>query len=81
VWQRAPQPGWDERLTLQPVPPRQGSWYLPPTRVEGHLIAGLEPRGAIPPFFPATPATEAGKAELGFLMPPLPPVGSPDGGI
>jgi hypothetical protein len=80
VWQRAPRVGWDERLTLQPVPPRQGSWYLPPAQVEGHLVAGVVPAGPLPPAFAAEPATEPAKAELGFLIPPLPPIGAPDAG-
>jgi hypothetical protein len=79
VWLRAPRVGWNERLTLQPVPPRQGQWYLPPARVEGRLIAGVAPAGALPPAFAAEQPTEAAKAELGFLIPPLPPIG-PDGG-
>jgi hypothetical protein len=79
LWQRAPRVGWDERLTLQPVPPRQGSWYMPPTRAEGHLIAGVDAQGSLPPVFASGAPTEPGKTELGFLIPPLPPMG-PDAG-
>jgi hypothetical protein len=79
VWQRAPATGWDERLTLQPVPPRQGSWYLPPTQVEGHLVAGVPLQGTPVLAFTADAPTSADKAELSFLIPPLPRVG-PDAG-
>ncbi|HEY2731026.1 MAG TPA: FecR domain-containing protein [Polyangia bacterium] len=76
LWQRAPKLGWDERLTLQPVPPRQGSWYVAPTRVEAHVLAGV-PQTA-PPLsaFPAVAATDAAKADLSFLVPPLPSGGA-----
>jgi hypothetical protein len=79
LWQRSPGVGWDERLILQPVPPRQGSWYLPPPRVDGHLVAGMPLQGALPPAFGPAEATSADKAELGFLIPPLPRIG-PDAG-
>ena len=41
VWQSAPKLGWEHRLTLTPVPPRQGAWYVAPTRVEARLLVGL----------------------------------------
>jgi FecR protein len=76
LWQRAPKAGWDERLTLQPVPPRQGSWYVAPTRVEAHVLAGVAPTAPRALDFDPTPATDAAKADLTFLVPPLPPVGT-----
>jgi hypothetical protein len=79
LWQRAPRVGWDQRLTLQPVPPRQGSWYLKPTKVEGKLVAGVAIQGTFMPAFTGDAPTEPAKAELGFLIPPLPPIG-PDAG-
>jgi hypothetical protein len=79
LWQRAPRVGWDERLTLQPVPPRQGSWYLPPPQVDGHLIVGAKAQASLTPAFASGPPGEADKAELSFLIPPLPRIG-PDAG-
>jgi FecR-like protein len=76
LWQRAPKLGWDERLTLQPVPPRQGSWYVAPARVDAHLFAGVATQTALAPGFPVTSPTEPGKADLAFLVPPLPPMGA-----
>jgi hypothetical protein len=76
LWQRAPKVGWDVRLTLQPVPPRQGSWYVAPPRVEAHLIAGVPSPGPASPVFPAVPPTDPAKADLSFLVPPLPPIGT-----
>jgi hypothetical protein len=72
----APKAGWDERLTLQPVPPRQGSWYVAPTRVEAHVLVGVAASSALPPAFPQVPAGDPAKADLSFLVPPLPPMGS-----
>jgi hypothetical protein len=80
VWQLAPRAGWNERLTLQPVPTRQGAWYVAPTALASRTILGL-PRAATPPIaFPAAAATEPDKTELGFLLPPLPPI-APEGGF
>jgi hypothetical protein len=76
LWQRAPTVGWDERLTLQPVPPRQGSWYAPPPRVEARVITGVSSPQPAAPAFPAVAATDPQKAELTFLVPPLPPIGT-----
>jgi hypothetical protein len=76
VWQRAPKMGWDERLTLQPVPPRQGSWYVAPTRVEARVLAGVPEAAPPSPAFPSGTATESAKADLSFLVPPLPPIGT-----
>jgi hypothetical protein len=76
LWQHAPNVGWDERLTLQPVMPRQGSWYAPPPRVEAHVLAGIPRTPPAPTGFPAVAATEPTKAELSFLVPPLPPIGT-----
>jgi FecR protein len=76
LYQRAPKAGWDERLTLQPVPPRQGSWYVAPTRVEAHVLAGVAASAALPFAFPRVAAGDPAKAELSFLVPPLPPMGS-----
>jgi hypothetical protein len=76
LWQRAPKLGWDERLTLQPVPPRQGSWYAAPPHVDAHLLAGVPARGALPPSFPTASPAEPGKSDLAFLVPPLPPIGA-----
>jgi hypothetical protein len=76
LYQRAPKAGWDERLTLQPVPPRQGSWYVAPTRVEARMLAGVAPSAALAPAFPQVPATDPAKADLSFLVPPLPPIGT-----
>jgi hypothetical protein len=80
VWQNAPKEGWERRLTLQPVPPRQGSWYSAPTRVDARLLAGVPPLRTLPAAFPPAAATESAKSELAFLVPPLPPIGSPDAG-
>ena len=68
--------GWDERLTLQPVPPRQGSWYAAPPHVDAHLLAGVPAGGALPPSFPTASPAEPGKSDLAFLVPPLPPIGA-----
>ena len=76
LWQRAPKVGWDERLTLQPVPPRQGSWYVAPVRVEAQVLAGVPSAAPAPSSFPTVAAIETAKAELTFLVPPLPPVGT-----
>jgi hypothetical protein len=76
VWQHAPKVGWDERLTLQPVMPRQGSWYAAPTRVDARVLAGVPTTPSGPPAFPAVAATDPTKAELTFLVPPLPPIGT-----
>ncbi len=76
LWQHGPKLGWDERLTLQPVPPRQGSWYVAPTRVEGHVIAGVPSSPQSASAFPTVAATEPAKADLSFLVPPLPPIGT-----
>lgn len=76
LWQRAPKVGWNERLTLQPVPPRQGSWYVAPLRVEAHVLAGVPTPPQAASVFPVTPSLEASKSDLSFLVPPLPPVGT-----
>jgi hypothetical protein len=76
LWLHAPKKGWDERLTLQPVPPRQGSWYVAPPRVEAHVLAGVPTTAPPAPAFDPVAATESAKAELSFLVPPLPPVGT-----
>jgi hypothetical protein len=76
LWQHAPKAGWDDRLTLQPVMPRQGSWYVAPPRVEARVLAGVPSAPAGPSAFPAVPATDPTKAELSFLVPPLPPIGT-----
>jgi hypothetical protein len=76
LWQHAPKVGWDERLTLQPVPPRQGSWYVAPTRVEAHVLAGVPSAAPTAPAFPNVAATDPAKADLTFLVPPLPPFGT-----
>ena len=75
LWLRAPKLGWDERLTLQTVPPRQGAWYVAPARVDAHLFAGVATMATLAPGFPPTSPTEPGKADLAFLVPPLPPMG------
>jgi hypothetical protein len=72
LWQRSPKLGWDERLALQPVPPRQGAWYLAPARVNPQMIVGVAPQGPLPIVFTAAPAIESGKADLQLLIPPLP---------
>jgi hypothetical protein len=76
LWQREPKAGWDERLTLQPVPPRQGSWYVAPTSVEAHVLVGVPASASPPPVFPTVAATDPAKADLTFLVPPLPPIGT-----
>ena len=76
LWQRAPKIGWDERLTLQPVPERQGSWYLAPERVVARVLAGVPSAPPAPPAFASVAATDPSKAELTFLVPPLPPIGT-----
>jgi ferric-dicitrate binding protein FerR (iron transport regulator) len=76
LWQRAPKLGWDERLTLQPVPERQGSWYVAPTRVQAHVLAGVPPAAPAAPQFPAVAATDPAQADLTFLVPPFPPIGT-----
>jgi hypothetical protein len=76
LWLHAPKVGWDERLTLQPVPPRQGSWYVAPSRVDARVLAGVPPAGQAPAAFPPIAATDPQKADLVFLVPPLPPVGT-----
>jgi hypothetical protein len=77
----APKAGWEQRLTLQPVPPRQGSWYVAPTQVQASLLSGVAGRSRLPLAFASTPAVESAKAELAFLVPPLPPIGPPDAGM
>ncbi len=77
VWQRAPNVGWDERLTLQPVPPRQGAWYLAPPQVDGHLVAGAPSVAAMPAMLGAPAPTEPENADLVFLVPPPPPTDAP----
>jgi hypothetical protein len=77
VWSRAPSVGWDERLTLQPVPPRQGAWYLAPPQVEARLIAGVPPSAAVPTMLGSLAPTEPENADLAFLVPPLPPADAP----
>jgi len=77
LWQPAPKVGWDERLTLQPVMPRQGSWYAAPPRVvEARVLAGVPTTPPGPAAFPTVAATDPTKAELSFLVPPLPPIGT-----
>jgi hypothetical protein len=76
LWQRAPKAGWDVRLTLQPVPPRQGAWYVAPPRVDAQVIVGVPSPAPAPPEFPAVAATDPQKADLTFLVPPLPPIGT-----
>jgi hypothetical protein len=76
LWQRAPKVGWDVRLTLQPVPPRQGSWYVAPPRVEARVISGVPSPAPPSPVFPTVAATDPAKADLSFLVPPLPPIGT-----
>ena len=76
VWQRAPKVGWNERLTLQPVPTRQSSWYVAPVSADGKLLVGAASRGPLPTVFPPAAAVTADAAELTFLIPPFPPVGS-----
>jgi hypothetical protein len=76
LWQRAPKVGWDERLTLQPVMPRQGSWYVAPPRVEAQVLSGVPSPPPAPSAFPRVAATDPAKADLTFLVPPLPPVGT-----
>jgi FecR protein len=79
LWQRAPKLGWDDRLTLQPVPPRQGAWYVAPGRVNPQMIAGVAPQGPLPAVLAPTPAIESAKTDLLLLIPPLPP--QPDAGF
>jgi hypothetical protein len=76
LWLHAPNKGWDERLTLQPVPPRQGSWYVAPARVDARVLAGVPTTAPPAPAFDPVAATDSAKAELTFLVPPLPPVGT-----
>jgi FecR protein len=75
VWQGAPNVGWNERLTLQPVPTRQSSWYVAPVTVDAKLLVGVASRGAPPAAFPTVAAIDAANVELSFLIPPLPPIG------
>lgn len=76
VWQRAPAVGWNARLTLQPVPTRASSWYVAPVNADPKLLVGVPSQGPAPTVFPAAAATAADNAELGFLIPPFPPVGA-----
>jgi hypothetical protein len=76
LWQHAPKAGWDVRLTLQPVMPRQGSWYVAPARVEARVLAGVPSTPSGASAFPVVAATDPTKAELSFLVPPLPPIGT-----
>ena len=76
LYQRAPKSGWDDHLTLQPVPPRQGSWYVAPERVVAHVLAGVASPPPPPSAFPVVAATEPAKSDLTFLVPPLPPIGT-----
>ncbi|HVZ74671.1 MAG TPA: FecR domain-containing protein [Polyangia bacterium] len=73
VWQGAPRAGWEERLTLQPVPPRQGAWYLAPPQVDAHLLAGVALQVPVPSALPTPAPTALESAELAFLVPPFPP--------
>jgi hypothetical protein len=77
VWQRAPNVGWDERLTLQPVPPRQGAWYVAPSRVDARLVAGAPSVAAMPDLLGTPAPTEPENADLVFLVPPPPPADAP----
>ncbi|MDB4979338.1 MAG: hypothetical protein JWM82_90 [Myxococcales bacterium] len=77
VWQRAPKVGWDERLTLQPVPPRQGAWYVAPPQVDAHLVAGAAAVAAMPAMLGTPAPTEPENADLVFLVPPPPPTDAP----
>jgi hypothetical protein len=80
VWQAAPKLGWEQRLTLTPVPPRQGAWYIAPTRVEARLLVGVRASYAPRSSFPSAETIEPAKAEVAFLVPPLPPMTTPDAG-
>jgi hypothetical protein len=80
VWQNAAPVGWERRLTLTPVPGRQGAWYIAPVRVDAKLLAGVRATYAVPSTFPTAEATEAAKSDVAFLVPPLPPMSSPDAG-
>jgi hypothetical protein len=73
VWTRAPKVGWNERLTVQPVPPRQGAWYLAPPQIDPKLVTCVEVKTPSPTALPSAPAMTADESELGFLVPPLPP--------
>jgi hypothetical protein len=80
VWLTSPKAGWESRLTLTPVPPRQGAWYIAPSRVDAKLLVGVRATYALRSNFPSGDATETAKAEVSFLVPPLPPMSAADAG-
>lgn len=80
VWLAGPKAGWESRLTLTPVPPRQGAWYIAPSRVDARLLVGVRATYALRSNFPSGDATETAKAEVAFLVPPLPPMSAADAG-